>query len=208
MTLAIFGILLGGFASNGMTACAVKETKRQTPTKSAEPPPEETENEEDPDPSKVVANAATDKSSANGVGTSANKSTLPVTQSPAKTTQPAANQPVVDTQQPAAQQPATPAVVLPKEACGFFDDEAYYAAYPGLKAALAAGGTIKSGCDHYLLFGIAENRRAYCKTMYFSEQIYLNAHPDIALALSKSQISSGCSHYIFFGFKEGRSLGK
>ena len=94
-----------------------------------------------------------------------------------------------------------------------FDEQAYLAANPDVKAAVEAGA-IRSGADHYARHGIAENRPLSARVGAtplelppdFDERDYLAANPDVRAAVEAGAIPSGADHYARHGLAENRPL--
>jgi hypothetical protein len=99
-----------------------------------------------------------------------------------------------------------------------FDEETYLRAYPDIKSAVTAG-TIPSGLEHCINYGMAEGRLE--RNIYhdskliilkekiaveqgFNEDAYLLAYPDIKSAVTAKTFKSGLDHCINYGMSEGR----
>jgi len=85
-----------------------------------------------------------------------------------------------------------------------FNEQAYLALYPDVRAALGLPG-VASGYDHFINFGQREGRLGtFEQPKVFNEQAYLAANPDVARAIGQPGVESGLAHYQNFGQKEGR----
>ncbi|MBE7386303.1 MAG: tandem-95 repeat protein [Leptolyngbya sp. SIO1E4] len=80
-----------------------------------------------------------------------------------------------------------------------FDETAYLDANPDVAVAVQQG-IFTYGFEHFVLFGINENR---APSAWFNSDYYLSQNPDVAAAVSKG--GSAISHFIDFGHREGRS---
>lgn len=80
-----------------------------------------------------------------------------------------------------------------------FNEAAYLAANPDVADAVRRG-ELRSGFEHYRLYGLAEGRPG----VGFNEAQYLTANPDVAAAVRRGEISSGLEHYRLYGQAEGR----
>ncbi|NJM09776.1 MAG: hypothetical protein HC883_02455 [Bdellovibrionaceae bacterium] len=84
-----------------------------------------------------------------------------------------------------------------------FDEQFYVAVNTDVNKARLAG-SIRSGLEHFRLYGLAEGRQIYTR---FDEATYLAQNPDVAVAvLMYGNISSGLEHYALYGRAEGRKL--
>jgi glycosyltransferase involved in cell wall biosynthesis len=91
-----------------------------------------------------------------------------------------------------------------------WDEEAYLRVHPDVREAVRARG-MKSGKDHWRLFGRAEGRllptpeqRATVRA--WSEEAYLDANEDVRASVHQGMIASGLHHWLRFGHREGRDL--
>ncbi|MBB3005778.1 glycosyltransferase [Cupriavidus alkaliphilus] len=91
-----------------------------------------------------------------------------------------------------------------------WDEEAYLRVHPDVRDAVRAR-SMKSGKDHWRLFGRAEGRllptpaqRATVKA--WSEEAYLDANEDVRASVAQGRIASGLHHWLRFGDREGRDL--
>lgn len=83
-----------------------------------------------------------------------------------------------------------------------FDERAYRAAHSDVDAAIHAG-SLASGYDHFIAFGLTEGRRLAAGD-FGTERQYLAAHLDVAAAVASDRIPSGFYHWVFHGMAEGR----
>lgn len=83
-------------------------------------------------------------------------------------------------------------------------NEALYLAVNADVASAVAGGTFKSGREHYELAGRAEHRGGASVPEDWDEQSYLQVHPDVAGAVAKDTFLSGYHHYLVAARREGR----
>ncbi|MFD1625775.1 calcium-binding protein [Azospirillum griseum] len=80
--------------------------------------------------------------------------------------------------------------------------EAYYLfQYPDVAAAVRAG-SFASGYDHWINFGLGENRSP--DGVFAGETVYLRAHPDVAAVVAADGFANGFQHYAAYGKAEGR----
>ncbi|OYQ33421.1 hypothetical protein CHU95_13495 [Niveispirillum lacus] len=90
---------------------------------------------------------------------------------------------------------------------GQFDNAAYLALYPDVAAAVAAG-VYKTGEEHYLAFGRAENRASPAvengTLVLFDSTFYRLTNPDVDQAIRNGTVIDAWTHYKQFGAREGR----
>ncbi|MFC4172925.1 M10 family metallopeptidase [Microvirga sp. GCM10011540] len=84
---------------------------------------------------------------------------------------------------------------------GFAFDEKFYLAQNRDVAAAVEGGSLESGYQHFLRFGLQEGRDP---NALFDEHWYLQANPDVAAAVAEDALDSAYEHYVRFGWSEGR----
>jgi hypothetical protein len=82
-----------------------------------------------------------------------------------------------------------------------FDEAWYLSKYPDVKEAVKRG-TVKSGREHYLLFGYFEHRMP--TAIVVNEKWYLDAYKDVAAAIRSGIYKSSQAHFDIAGFREGR----
>jgi len=109
----------------------------------------------------------------------------------------------------AAEEPASEAPAA-SAANADWDEEAYLRVHPDVREAVRTRG-MKSGKDHWRLFGRAEGRllptpeqRATVRA--WSEEAYLDANEDVRASVAQGMIASGLHHWLRFGHREGRDL--
>jgi Ca2+-binding RTX toxin-like protein len=83
-----------------------------------------------------------------------------------------------------------------------FDERSYRAAHADVDAAVRAG-TIASGYDHFIAFGLAEGRDPG-SGQFGTERSYLLAQPDVAAAVAAGSVPDGFHHWVFHGMAEAR----
>ena len=93
------------------------------------------------------------------------------------------------------------AVLSASEANRFFDEEFYLSNNPDVKNAVE-NNTFDSGFDHFLAFGIRENRAPSQALTSFSEEAYLEENPDVQEAVDNGIFESGLEHFLSFGVNE------
>lgn len=86
----------------------------------------------------------------------------------------------------------------------FYEESDYLSRYPDIAAAVASGG-LRSGFDHYLVFGAREGRVGKTLGLY-DEQTYLRRNPDVAAAVASGAFFSGAQHFFAFGRRESRTF--
>ena len=88
----------------------------------------------------------------------------------------------------------------------YWNEAQYLAANPDVKNAVAAG-TLRSGLQHFILFGEAEGRPGsplVPVSAGFNEDDYLARYPDVAAAIASGTFPSAEAHYIRSGQFENR----
>ncbi|AFZ42321.1 hypothetical protein PCC7418_0072 [Halothece sp. PCC 7418] len=102
------------------------------------------------------------------------------------------------------------AFISESKARSFFDEDFYLTNNPDVEAAVEAG-TLESGFQHFLEFGLAFSeadalvRPPSEALTFFSEETYLAENPDVADAVANGDFVSGLEHFLAFGLNEGRS---
>ncbi|MBI5759447.1 MAG: hypothetical protein HZA46_13085 [Planctomycetales bacterium] len=64
-----------------------------------------------------------------------------------------------------------------------------------------ADGGFQSGLNHFILYDQSECR---CSSLFFNEQHYLSANPDVAAAVAAHGFRSGLEHFVRYGRHESR----
>lgn len=82
-----------------------------------------------------------------------------------------------------------------------FDEAWYLSKYPDVKESVKRGN-LKSGREHYLLFGYFEHRMP--TAIVVNEKWYLDAYKDVADAIRSGIYKSAQAHFDIAGFREGR----
>ena len=85
----------------------------------------------------------------------------------------------------------------------YFNEEWYRQQNPDVDAAIAQG-FLKSGLEHFILFGQKEGRPS---NPFFDETDYLTQNPDVNQAVISGFFQSGAEHFIKYGCDEGRNPG-
>jgi hypothetical protein len=85
----------------------------------------------------------------------------------------------------------------------YFNEEWYRQQNPDVDAAIAQG-FLKSGLEHFILFGQKEGRRS---NPFFDETDYLTKNPDVDRAVISGIFQSGVEHFLIHGLDEGRNPG-
>ena len=80
-------------------------------------------------------------------------------------------------------------------------DETYYLDENPDVAAAVANGDFTYGYEHFLKFGIEEDRSP---SYYYDEDLYLSTYSDVEAAVANGTFSSGLEHYLLFGHIENR----
>lgn len=101
---------------------------------------------------------------------------------------------------PLTGEPLFSAAAMPSDLVAF-DENAYLEQNPGVAEAVARG-SLASGYDHWVRFGLAEGRMPQIP---FNESFYLDFNPDVAEAVADGDFASGLQHYLYFGAAEGRA---
>ncbi|MGC9526836.1 MAG: transporter substrate-binding domain-containing protein [Limnospira sp.] len=101
---------------------------------------------------------------------------------------------------PLTGEPLFSAAAMPSDLMAF-DENAYLEQNPGVAEAVARG-SLASGYDHWVRFGLAEGRMPQIP---FNESFYLDFNPDVAEAVADGDFASGLQHYLNFGAAEGRA---
>lgn len=86
----------------------------------------------------------------------------------------------------------------------FYEEADYLNRYPDIAAAVASGA-LRSGFDHYLVFGAREGRVGKTLSLY-DEPTYLSRNPDVAAAVASGAFFSGAQHFLTFGRNESRTF--
>jgi hypothetical protein len=81
------------------------------------------------------------------------------------------------------------------------DESWYRAAYPGVAAAIAAGG-FASAAAHYVQHGYTEARFPFA--MPVDADWYLRRYPDVAAMIAAGGVASAGEHFWRDGYREGR----
>jgi radical SAM protein with 4Fe4S-binding SPASM domain len=92
-----------------------------------------------------------------------------------------------------------------------FDEAHYLASYPDVAAAIDAGA-VRSGHDHFVRYGVRENRHHRLRLSLpwfrifhkFDEAYYLASNPDVIAAIHASKFRNGRNHFDTHGMYEGR----
>lgn len=82
-------------------------------------------------------------------------------------------------------------------------EETYLLANPDVVAAVAAG-KFKSGEEHFMKVGAAENRKGGFSG--WDEEGYLIMYGDVRNSVLSTMFRSGIQHYVLAGVKEGRKI--
>jgi hypothetical protein len=82
-----------------------------------------------------------------------------------------------------------------------FDEAWYLSKYPDVKDAVKRG-MVKSGREHYLLFGYFEHRMP--TAILVNEKWYLENYKDVAEAIRSGIYKNAQAHFDIAGFREGR----
>jgi ABC-type amino acid transport substrate-binding protein len=101
---------------------------------------------------------------------------------------------------PLTGEPLSSAAAMPSDLVAF-DENAYLEQNPDVAEAVARG-SLASGYDHWVRFGLAEGRMPQIP---FNESFYLDFNPDVAEAVADGDFASGLQHYLNFGAAEGRA---
>ncbi|MDJ1179637.1 transporter substrate-binding domain-containing protein [Roseofilum sp. BLCC_M91] len=101
---------------------------------------------------------------------------------------------------PLTGEPLFSAAAMPSDLVAF-DENAYLEQNPDVAEAVARG-SLASGYDHWVRFGLAEGRMPQIP---FNESFYLDFNPDVAEAVADGDFASGLQHYLNFGAAEGRA---
>jgi len=91
----------------------------------------------------------------------------------------------------------------------YFDEQYYDSHNPDVAAAIHAG-TFQSGLQHFLTYGIFENRNPDAVIAdVFIPSDYLSENPDVAAAINANTsplVQSAMEHFLLFGMTEGRAV--
>ncbi|MBD2547285.1 MULTISPECIES: hypothetical protein [Planktothricoides] len=85
----------------------------------------------------------------------------------------------------------------------YFNEQWYRQQNPDVDAAIAQG-FLKSGLEHFILFGQKEGRPS---NPFFDETDYLTQNPDVNQAVISGFFQSGVEHFLIHGLDEGRNPG-
>jgi hypothetical protein len=85
----------------------------------------------------------------------------------------------------------------------YFNEQWYRQQNPDVDAAIAQG-FLKSGLEHFILFGQKEGRPS---NPFFDETDYLTQNPDVDRAVISGFFPSGLEHFLKHGLDEGRNPG-
>lgn len=85
---------------------------------------------------------------------------------------------------------------------GTLFDETFYLFPNADVAAAVRSGSLASGFDHFVEFGLLEGRSP---SLLYSEAFYLSQNADVAAAVSSGSFDSGLEHFLLLGHLEGRS---
>ncbi|QDZ41662.1 hypothetical protein FRE64_16960 (plasmid) [Euhalothece natronophila Z-M001] len=66
---------------------------------------------------------------------------------------------------------------------------------------------IRLRIEHFVLFGLEENRASTQELLEFDAESYLGANSDVEQAVQDDEMSSALEHWINFGIDEGRDWG-
>lgn len=84
---------------------------------------------------------------------------------------------------------------------GFFNEAEYLAMYGDVRAAVT-GGTLSSGYQHFVSYGLLEGRNP---SAFFDSGYYLASNGDVSAAIGSQVFASAFEHYLLFGRHEGRN---
>lgn len=93
------------------------------------------------------------------------------------------------------------AVLSASEANRFFDGEFYLNSNPDVDNAVE-DGVFENPIDHFVAFGIDENRAPSQALTFFSEEDYLAENPDVQEAVDNGIFQSGTEHFLSYGVNE------
>ena len=96
--------------------------------------------------------------------------------------------------------PLTPTEVNGIDLAQIFDETFYLSNNPDVAAGVTAG-TLSSGYEHFVGFGLAEGRDP---SILFDEAFYLETNPDVAQSVEDGLVANGLVHFLNFGSDEGR----
>jgi hypothetical protein len=82
------------------------------------------------------------------------------------------------------------------------DDSLYLKMYPDVRTAVEEG-TLNSGLEHFVAFGLTEGRTFHFTAARWPEERYLRENPDVGAAVAAGQFISGLEHFVRFGRLEG-----
>lgn len=82
----------------------------------------------------------------------------------------------------------------------FFDENYYLSQNPDVAKAVAQG-VFTYGFEHFVLFGINENRSP---SKLFDKDYYLATNPDVKAGVDNGTVPSAIAHFIYFGHRENR----
>lgn len=94
-----------------------------------------------------------------------------------------------------------------------YSEALYLLSHPGVQAAVAEGD-FASGLDHYLRYGLAEERDIVALSAelggiqladLFDETYYLGQNPGVAAAVTNGEFTYGYEHFLRLGIQEGRN---
>ena len=98
------------------------------------------------------------------------------------------------------------AVLSASEANRFFKEDYYLDNNPDVQNAVE-NNVFDSGLDHFLAFGLDENRAPNQALSFFSEETYLAENPDVQAAVNDGIFESGLDHFLSFGVNELNARG-
>lgn len=93
-------------------------------------------------------------------------------------------------------------VTAPAAVAELFQESYYRRIYPDVAAGVQSG-VLKSGLQHWWLYGQKEGR---IPSPYWDEAYYRAKNPDVAAAIANNQLSSGFAHFAQWGQREGRAF--
>ncbi|PSO48865.1 MAG: hypothetical protein BRC33_08475 [Cyanobacteria bacterium SW_9_44_58] len=93
------------------------------------------------------------------------------------------------------------AIINESEANRFFDEQFYLSNNPDVENAVE-NGVFDSGFDHFLEFGLQENRAPNETLTFFTEETYLEENPDVEEAVNNGVFDSALDHFLSFGVNE------